>query len=352
MTKAHRPQTKARELAGQAPEEYPEDLPKATESAKSQNPSAELRSFILDRARTDCFDYYVVFLAFASLAFKKRSQTYRYATYLTELISFCEKSLLDLYGAKGKIIQHREMQTYQITDEHLSRCLSDDLDQFFRYNPASLSERKADDDYFRLVRSILAGLFLAAGSLTDPRERYSLEFSINKRSTSLWYGLFLSELDLEPGRTSHQGSQILYLKGGEKVADFLRYLGADRLLLDFEQVRVTKDMRNRVNRLVNCDSANAQRLANSVAKQVDSIRYLRQHLNWSDLPPKLQEAAELRLNYPDYSLKDLGQLADPPLGKSGISRRLQKINLLAEELRAGGKARPTPSSTKGESAKG
>ncbi len=297
--------------------------------------SAELRSFILDQVGTDRFDRYVVFLSFASLAFKERSRSYRYATYLTELISFSEKSLMDIYGTKGKIVQHREMQSYLISDDHLVSRLSGDLEQFFRYNPASLSSRQEDEDYFRLVRSVLAGLFLASGSLTDPRERYSLEFSISKRSSSLWYGLFLSELDLEPGRINHQGSSVLYIKGGEKIADFLRYLGADRLLLDFEQVRVTKDMRNRVNRLVNCDSANAQRLANSVAKQVESIRYLQQHMNWSDLSPKLQEAATLRLDYPDYSLKDLGQLADPPLGKSGISRRLQKINQLAEELRSG-----------------
>ncbi|HHU52831.1 MAG TPA: DNA-binding protein WhiA [Clostridiaceae bacterium] len=295
--------------------------------------SAQLRESILGSIEQDVNYLRIGFVAFCSVSFKSLKKRLRLATRSENLINYFRRVLRIEYQTEPKIVYHKELITCTVNDQVIISDIADDVDQLFHQNPASLSEQYSVEDYYMLIRAILRGLYLGCGFLANPQERYHLEFNIPKRSTSLWYGLFLSELNLEPGRTVHQGSEVLYLKEGELIADFLRYVGADQYLIKFEEVRVEKDMRNHVNRIVNCDNANAQRLANSVARQIYNINFLIEKKGLASLPDDLREAAELRLKYPDYSLRELGEQATPPLGKSGINHRLSKLDKLADELR-------------------
>ncbi|NLJ94720.1 MAG: DNA-binding protein WhiA [Clostridiaceae bacterium] len=301
--------------------------------AVAKTVSAQLKEYILEKFLEDDSYQHLFFLSFASVGLKKQQDQLRYATYSEKLINFLEATIERKYNVEIPIIRHKEMYVATIKDKHLVERLNLDLEQFFLHNPANISEKLNPDEYFSTVRWILSGLFLGCGSLSDPNEHYNLEFAIPKRSTSLWYGLFLAEIGLEPGRVLHQGSEILYIKESDKISDFLRYIAADKLLLEFEQIRVKKEMRNHVNRIVNCDNANAQRIANSVTRQINNINWLKENDKWSELPHDLQKIANLRLEYPTYSLKDLGEQAEPPLGKSGINYRLKKIEKFVEKLK-------------------
>lgn len=306
---------------------------KSADRKKTVTFSAQLKNSILDSLQQ--FDNYlqISFIAFCSVSFRSLKNNLRFSTQSDRLVKYFQRALRTHYHGEAEIIRHKELITCSIKDEHLISEIADSIEHFFHTNPANLIEHYSAENYYSIVRAILRGMFLGCGFLANPQERYHLEFNIPRRSASLWYGLFLSELELEPGRIVHQGSEVLYLKEGELISDFLRYIGADQLLLKFEQIRVEKDMRNHVNRLVNCDSANAQRLANSVARQVNNINYIIEQIGLSELTDDLVEAAKLRLEYPSYSLRELAEQADPPIGKSGMNHRLSKLDKMADELR-------------------
>ncbi len=296
--------------------------------------SAQVRDYIMKEYSFDKSQQRLLFLAFASVSFKDQGRSLRFATYSFDLVHFIERIISEEYHGRVRIVKHKEMITCTLSEKRLLTQLNSDLEQFFLNNPANFSTALTEEEIYLTVKAVLSGLYLGCGVIANPKERYDLEFAIPKRSTSLWYGLFLSEIDLEPGRIVHQGSELLYLKDGEKIADFLRYIGADQLLLEFETVRVQKDMRNRINRIVNCDNANAQRIANTVAKQIQDIQLIKSLKKWGELPDPVKDIGDLRIEYPEYSLKELSEMTNPPLGKSGVNHRLKKIEKFAEELRA------------------
>ena len=131
-----------------------------------------------------------------------------------------------------------------------------------------------------------------------------------------------------------KNSFIVYIKEGEQIVDLLNIIGAHSSLLEVENIRIMKEMRNNVNRLVNCETANLSKTVNAAVRQVESIKLIQSQIGLQRLPENLREVAELRLNYPDESLKELGEMLDPPVGKSGINHRLRKIEKIAEELRS------------------
>ena len=134
---------------------------------------------------------------------------------------------------------------------------------------------------------------------------------------------------------NEKNSFIIYIKEGEQIVDLLNIVGAHTSLLELENIRIMKEMRNNVNRLVNCETANLSKTVNAAVRQVESIKLIQNSIGLQRLPKNLQEVAELRLSYPDESLKELGEMLDPPVGKSGINHRLRKIEKIAEEIRSG-----------------
>ncbi|MFQ9655325.1 MAG: DNA-binding protein WhiA [Enterococcus sp.] len=185
------------------------------------------------------------------------------------------------------------------------------------------------------MRSYLRGAFMASGSVNNPEtSRYHLEiYSIYEEHNQdicdmlNYYGLNARALERRNGFIS-------YLKGAEKIADFLTLIGATNSMLKFEDVRIVRDMRNSVNRLVNCETANMNKTIDAASKQIDNIEFIKQRVGLGALPEKLQEIAELRLEHPEVSLKELGEMIPSgAISKSGINHRIRKINEFADRLR-------------------
>ncbi|KAA9302257.1 sporulation regulator WhiA [Aerococcus sp. HMSC072A12] len=187
----------------------------------------------------------------------------------------------------------------------------------------------------RLAKAYLRGAFLAAGSVNNPEtssyhlEIYSIHQSHNQDIIDLMNVYHLNARQIE-----RRSGYISYLKEAEKISDFLALLGANQAILRFEDVRVMRDMRNSINRIVNCESANLNKTVTAAGKQIENINYIEDRVGLAELPVKLREIAEARLKHPGASLKELGEtLESGPVSKSGVNHRLRKINQFAEELR-------------------
>lgn len=187
-----------------------------------------------------------------------------------------------------------------------------------------------NDDNCR--RAYLRGAFLGGGSISNPEKTYHMEFVTH----NLEYANELSNLVNYYGLNSkvigRKNSYIIYLKEGEQIIDALNIIGAHNSLLELENVRILKEMRNNVNRLVNCETANLSKTVNAAVRQAECIKLIQKEIGLQRLPKNLREIAEIRLAFPDESLKELGQMLTPPVGKSGVNHRLRKIEKIAEEF--------------------
>lgn len=182
-----------------------------------------------------------------------------------------------------------------------------------------------DDD--AKVRSYLRGAFLATGSVNNPEtssyhlEIYSLYEDHNQTICEM-----MNRYGLNARTAKRRSGYITYLKEAEKIADFLSLIGATSSMLKFEDIRIMRDMRNSVNRIVNCENANFNKVADAANRQIESIKYLDKKIGLNNLPVKLQEIAIARMAHPEVSLKELGELVPGgPISKSGVNHRLRKI---------------------------
>ncbi|PLR78141.1 DNA-binding protein WhiA [Bacillus sp. V3-13] len=186
-------------------------------------------------------------------------------------------------------------------------------------------------------RSYLRGAFLAGGSVNNPEtSSYHLEvFSLYQEHNDSLCEL-MNLFDLNSKTLERKKGFITYLKEAEKITEFLNIIGAHNALLRFEDIRIVRDMRNSVNRLVNCETANLNKTIDAALRQVENIRFIEQTVGLEVLPAKLREIAELRVAYQDVTLKELGEMVSGgEISKSGINHRLRKIDEIAEKLRAG-----------------
>lgn len=198
-----------------------------------------------------------------------------------------------------------------------------------------IDEAIIEDDEMR--RSYLRGAFLAGGSVNNPEtssyhlEIFSLYESHSEGLTKLMNGYELNAKHLERKKGS-----IVYLKEAEKISDFLSLIGGYQALLKFEDVRIVRDMRNSVNRLVNCETANLNKTVSAAMKQVESIRLIDQEIGLDNLPDRLREIAKLRVEHQEISLKELGEMVSTgTISKSGVNHRLRKLNEMADKIRNG-----------------
>ncbi|MDG4657153.1 DNA-binding protein WhiA [Ectobacillus antri] len=185
-------------------------------------------------------------------------------------------------------------------------------------------------------RSYLRGAFLAGGSVNNPEtSSYHLEiFSLYKEHNEAICEL-MNEFDLNSKTLERRKGHITYLKEAEKITEFLNIIGAHGALLRFEDIRIVRDMRNSVNRLVNCETANLNKTIGAALRQIENIKYIERTVGLDYLPEKLREIAQLRISYEDVTLKELGEMVTGKISKSGINHRLRKIDEIAEKLRAG-----------------
>lgn len=188
------------------------------------------------------------------------------------------------------------------------------------------------------MRSYLRGAFLAGGSINNPEtSRYHLEIYSLYEDHNAGILEMMNHFELNARTTPRRSGFIVYLKEAEKISDFLNVIGATNAMLKFEDIRIMRDMRNSVNRLVNSETANMSRTVDAAQKQIENINYLNAHGGLDKLPDRLREMAETRVANPDVSLTELGKLvAGGPISKSGVNHRLRKINELAAKMRGEG----------------
>lgn len=182
------------------------------------------------------------------------------------------------------------------------------------------------------VQAFVAAAFLCSGTITDPTKEYNLEFLSNRYSLMQDFSALLMGHGFLPKITQRRGSNVLYFKASEQIEDMLTYMGASNASLQLMNLKVYKDIRNKANRITNCETANIDKIVSASGKTMAAIRYLRENDSFETLPESLKTAAVYREEYPDLPLKELALQFDPPLSKSGLSHRLKKIEQAAALL--------------------
>lgn len=182
-------------------------------------------------------------------------------------------------------------------------------------------------------RAYLRGAFLVEGSITDPNRSYHFEISFESDGKAREVQKILQFFGLDARIAQRKNRQIVYLKEGEAISDTLNLMGATVSMMELENVRIMKDMRNSVNRMVNCETANLTKIVKTAYKQIEDIKLIEERKGLNKLPDHLKEMARVRLDYPESSLVELGKLLDPPVGKSGVNHRLRKLSEIADTLR-------------------
>lgn len=181
------------------------------------------------------------------------------------------------------------------------------------------------------LRAIIRGVFMGSGSINDPNKKYHLEISFNTEENLNDVISILNILDINTKKMIIEHKKSLYIKEGEEISKFLALIGAAKAVMSFEEIRIQKEMRGKVNRIVNCETANLNKTINASIEQIAAIKKLKENGKFNNLSENLKEIANLRLENPDMSLVDLGKKLDKPLGKSGVNYRLKKIMEIANE---------------------
>lgn len=182
-------------------------------------------------------------------------------------------------------------------------------------------------------RAFIRGAFMSSGSMTDPNKGYHFEIVCRTPEQAARLQELMREFETEPKVIERKNYYVVYLKEGSQIVDMLNVMEAYVSLMNLENVRILKEMRNSVNRKVNCETANISKTVNAAVKQIADIELIRDTDGLDSLPLPLREMAMVRLEYPEAPLKDLGKYMDPPVGKSGINHRLRKLAAVAEAIR-------------------
>lgn len=250
------------------------------------------------------------------------------------------KLIKESYGLQSRVsIENRKRfgktKTYEVSTQFYLDNLSI-LQEFQLITSNTNNSKRQLNTYFTgktcCKRAYLRGIFLSRGFINRPEGDYHLEIVFNDHKLAVQVKRMLGRFNIQPRSFERKNTLVLYIKESEKIGDFLRVVGANRALLDFENVRILKSMRNAVNRQVNCETANLAKTIDASVRQIDLINRAMQKEGWKSLPPQLKELALLRVDYPDCTLKELGELTDPPLSKPGIAYRMRKLEKIAEEI--------------------
>ena len=265
-----------------------------------------------------------------SIVFKTENEyTFSHFIFLTEKLfkAKCEV-VAPLKGVSGR------NRTYTVTVISPEKCRKifehyghDERDVTLRVNRANIDDEEEQ-------RAFIRGAFLACGSVTDPEKSYHLEFAVNYRNLCMDICRIIREIqdcDISVKMLSRGGSYIAYIKDSEQITDLLTYMGAVTASMQVMGTKALKQVRNTANRRANSEIANLQKTASASARQIKAIKKLKKEGRFNLLPDELKKVAVIRYDYPELSLRDLGQQLDPPISRSGVNHRLDKIIKLAEE---------------------
>lgn len=209
----------------------------------------------------------------------------------------------------------RLIEMYDISPEPSSRRIRDDI----------INEEN--------ISAFLGGAFLSCGSMTEPMKEYHLEFAACSRESAYGLAELLNSAGIKAKIAERKKEFVVYMKESGSIEDILTMMGAAGSSIELMNIEILKDIRNKTNRITNCDNANIERTLKASMRQIEDIEYIQKTKGLDFLPPELRNTAEVRLDNPEISLKDLGELLDKPLGRSGVNHRLAKISEIAEQLR-------------------
>ncbi len=191
---------------------------------------------------------------------------------------------------------------------------------------------KSCDD---LKKEFIKGAFLGGGSVSNPERAYHLEFVCENEGFAEELSKLINTFDINSKVINRKNNYVVYIKESEQISDMLSIIHAYNSLLNLENIRILKGMRNNVNRIVNCETANLTKTVDSSLRHIENIRLIKRKIGLNRIPKLLSQVAEVRLEYPEESLKEIGKRLNPPLGKSGVNHRLRKIDKIAEEIKHG-----------------
>ncbi|MBQ3069447.1 MAG: DNA-binding protein WhiA [Clostridia bacterium] len=259
-----------------------------------------------------------------SIQTEHRAVAAAYAAVITALfedVSFLEQTTPRKNGAYYTVSVADEADRFAILDSfgHTGR------EPNLRLNRANLDCDMCGAAYLR-------GMFLACGAVSEPESAYHLEMSVPTHKLCGDLLTLLGENEMAFKSIVRKGCNVLYLKDKDCIADFLAMIGAQSGSLHLYQAMVFKDIRNKINRQMNCESANMDKTVAAAADQLRAVSRIAEHGGLSQLPDDLRELAALRLEHPEYSLRELGEALDPPLSRSGVNHRLRRITVFAQEL--------------------
>ena len=191
----------------------------------------------------------------------------------------------------------------------------------------------AEDENLNLeqIKWLIKGAYLGSGSVNNPEKKYHLEIGIKEKSNAQKIKEYLIKYDIKSNMIEKNNQYAIYLKDSEEISKFLALIGANKSVLKFEEIRVQREMNNKINRIVNCETANLNKTINASIEQIEAIKKLKLSKRFEQLDDSLKEIAELRLNNPNASLIELGKMLKQPVGKSGVNYRLKKILEIANE---------------------
>lgn len=269
---------------------------------------------------------------------------------LNNINNFKQKNIIEAeligYMLSGNSIFSNEVVTYATENEYnIERLYKILFNLKIEYEPdvngktfiakyKNSLERKVEElEMGDERKALLRGLFLGSGSINDPNKKYHLEILLREKDVSMYIQNILKQDGINVKIL--ESNNTIYIKEGEEISKFLAYIGAPKAVLKFEDVRVMKDIRNNVNRQVNCETANLNKTVEAAVIQIDAIKFLQKMKKFDELQDSLKEIATLRVEYPESSLKELGEMLESPIGKSGVNHRLKKIVEFAEDVKRG-----------------
>ncbi len=224
--------------------------------------------------------------------------------------------------------QHGTLYSVSLTDPEQVRIVLE------RYH-ITLPERPLEmtNVVTNSLGAFTAGAFLSCGSMTDPNKEYHLEFVLPCSQLEEPFSRILLAIGVNAKMVLRKGMPVVYLKHSEQIEDLLTFMGAQQGTIDFINIEILKNVRNKANRISNCDMANINKVMLAAERQIKDILLIDERMGLDALSPDLQQMALLRMDNPELSLKELGELLDPPIGRSGVNHRLKRLQVLADSLR-------------------
>lgn len=202
----------------------------------------------------------------------------------------------------------------------------------FNKDLIEINDLKLDDKEENYLKAIVRGVYLGAGSLNNPSIKYHLEIILSTLKNAEYIGNIVNKFGIKVKYLNRKKGNSIYIKDGEEISKLLAFIGSNNSVLKYEEIRVVKETRNNINRLVNCETANLNKTINAAVQQIDAIKIIKKKKEFDNLPDNLKEIAKLRLENPDASLIELGNMLKEPVGKSGVNYRLKKLIEIANEL--------------------